>query len=40
MGIFIGSIHNNLKLETTKFNGKWIGKQIATYTNDVVLSDD
>lgn len=37
MGIFIGSIHNNLKLETTKFTGKWIGKQIATYTNDVML---
>lgn len=40
MGIFIGSIYNNLKLETTKFNVKWIGKQIATYTNDAVLSDD
>lgn len=40
MGVFIGSIYNNLKLETTKFNVKWIGKQIATYTNDAVLSDN
>lgn len=40
MGVFIGSIYNNLKLETTKFNVKWIGKQIATYTNDALLSDN
>ena len=39
VNIYNGFVHSNLKLETTKtFTGKWLGKQIVAYANNVMLS--